>query len=171
MQEKRFLVALVLCFFWATAPVSAQDKLSFGQLTRQVLTDPTTWAPVALFWTAAEGDWNSSYNLFRSGKYIEKNPRFTLSGKSPDTPIGFWVGARKNAAFTAQELGWSVVSNAGIRVSERFLNKLYPRHQRFVTILGWTARITCAVILVKVDAGPHIVQWRRNNRLLEYQPK
>lgn len=170
MQKKRFLVAFVLCFFCGTTPVSAQDNFSVGQLTKEVVADPATWTPTSLFWVATQGDWNSSWVLFRQGGYIERNRDYTLSGKSYDTPISFGAGSRKIACASVGILGRSILVNVGAQASVHFLSQRFPAHKRFFTTIGWVVRIGGGVILGK-DALPHFTQWRRNNYLSRNQPK
>jgi len=163
MRNRCALLVLVLCFFCQDTPVYAQDRLSLSQLTKEVVTDKTTYVFAGLFWTATQGDWVSSQNWFRNG-YVERNPDFTISGKPCDLPVSFGAGNRKIVLFTAQIIGTTMLTNTGIRVGEHFLNKQYPGHKRLVAALGWIGRIGYGVILTKNNTVPHIVQWQKNTR-------
>ncbi len=128
------------------------------------MADPTTWAPVGLYWPATQGDWVSSWVLFRRGGYVEGNHEFTISGKSCDTPINFGAGSRKIAIYSAEILGYSILINASAQAGEHFLNKRFPAHKRFLATIGWIVRIGGGVVLAK-NALPHLAQWQKNGQL------
>src|SRR5712691_7913705 len=88
-----FLFVLSIVFVMPNI-VSAQTETRPNivlDFTKSVLLDPTTYAPAALSYTSQRMDWNSSQTLFKAG-WMEHNSRFTVSGRSDDTPISYEAG-------------------------------------------------------------------------------
>ena len=105
------LAAAVLVgeLLFAPALARAQDETPqrIWDLTRQVLVDPTTYAPAAISYEAMLWDWKTSQVLFANG-WVETNPRFTSSGRPNDAPVAYGPGiriVRREALSVLQYLG------------------------------------------------------------------
>jgi hypothetical protein len=123
------------------APVSAQEQPSlFGDTVKRVLLDPTTYAPAAIAYDATMRDWNTSQPLFRSG-YVERNQRFTLTGRPNDLPVSYGAGRSRITSDAMVNLEMSLVNNVTTAVVERALINRFPDHPKLVRTLGWIERV------------------------------
>jgi hypothetical protein len=142
-----------------------QNAASFlADLTRDVLFDPTTWAPASISFTATRLDWTSSQVFFRQG-ILERNPRFTVSGLSPGVPLGYGDGNRKILGDTLAILQMSVINNVSSNLIERVLLKNHPERGKLLRTLGWIERIAFASYWSHRLSAAHFEQWRTNERL------
>lgn len=168
-QTVRAGVVAILLLVLAVSPAVAQAREDeresvVEEVARRVALDPTTYAPAIIVFTANRLDWTSSQPLFRLG-YIEANPRFTLSGRPFDRPIGYAAGNRLIAQDSATLLAWSVANNAGSALIERVLIEKAPRHRKLIRTLGWIERIGFASFWAHRLSARHFEQWRANERL------
>src|SRR5690349_7740995 len=94
-QLRSFVGCLVLSLMIAPA-VRAQESTPspFIHALKLTILDPTTYPAPALYYDATMRDWNSSQPFFRNG-FVERNPRFTLSGVSGDTAISYGAGQQQ----------------------------------------------------------------------------
>jgi hypothetical protein len=172
-RRRAGLVAGAALLLLSTAPgtAAAQDgrendeREPFAQeVVRRVAIDPTTYAPAIIVFTANHLDWSSSQPLFRLG-YLEVNPRFTVSGRPVDRPIGYAEGNRRIAQDSATLFAWSVANNAGSAIIERALIDRAPRHRKLIRTLGWIERVAFASFWAHRLSARHFEQWRANERL------
>src|SRR5438067_2626827 len=74
---------------------SAQERPSpVTDTFKRVVLDPTTYAPAIIAYDATMRDWNTSQPFFRNG-YMERNERFTLTGRPNDVPISYTAGRNR----------------------------------------------------------------------------
>ena len=161
---RAIVVALMLL---AAASVSAQnqDRASFvPDVVKEVLLDPTTYAPAIVAWEATRLDWRSSQIFFQNGS-VEQNARFTVSGRGNDIAIGYALGNRQILTDAIANLQLSLVTNASARVMERLLMSRYPDHRKLLLTIGWIERSAMASYWsYRLSAG-HFRQWQENERL------
>jgi hypothetical protein len=165
---KRALVLLLLAM--AAAPGAAQsldtpgDPNSIWAVVKSVVLDPTTYAPAVISGTAAKLDWNSSQVFFEHG-FSERNPRFTISGRSGGEPISFEAGNQRIVADTLTVLQTSVIHNFGSQIVERVLVAKHPKHRKIIKTIGWIERMTVAAYWSYSLSAGHWQQWRTNSGL------
>ncbi len=135
-----------------------------GSLFKNVLSDPTTYAPAVLAFTAMRLDWDSSQPFFRNG-YQELNGRFTVNGVSGGPPLTYGAGNRKIAMDALWVLGMSALNNGSERLFERFLASRLPGHPKLVRVLGWAERTAFASWVAYSMSAGHFRQWQANERL------
>jgi hypothetical protein len=144
----------ILLFLMIAAPVSAQssesagDNNSFWNISKSVLLDPTTYAPAGISYTATRLDWNTSQPFFARG-FIERNPRFTITGLPNDVPLSHADGNKRILTDTlmyhadvcrAQSRAfslWSVCSSRRIR-----------KHRKIIKTIGWNRTGRVRIVLV-----------------------
>jgi hypothetical protein len=146
--------------------VSAQDRdrASFvPDVVKKVIVDPTTYAPAVVAWGATRLDWQSSQIFFRNGMF-EHNPRFTVSGRSGDTAIGYRAGNRQILTDAIANLRLSLVNNVSARVMERLLIPRYPNHRKLLRTIGWIERSAMASYWSYRLSADHFRQWQENQR-------
>src|SRR6187549_2099195 len=73
------------------AQENSKDSSAVADVIKGVVFDPTTYAPAFISYDATLKDWNTSQSFFQNG-YVERNPRFTLTGLSNDRPVSYVVG-------------------------------------------------------------------------------
>lgn len=134
------------------------------EVVKRVASDPTTYAPTIVVYTARQLDWSSSQVLFTHG-YAEANPRYTVSGRPNDAPIGYAAGNRRIARETLGLLGWSAGNNAASAAIEGVLIRRAPRHRRLIRTLGWIERTAFASYWGYRLSKPRFEQWRDNERI------
>lgn len=158
-----FFVALSLVL---AAPVaSAQDQSpSFVTDTfKKAILDPTTYAPALIVYDATMRDWNTSQPFFRNG-YLERNERYTISGRPNDIPLGYDAGRRQilwDAFLNAQV---SFANNMAARTFERKLKERYPHRRKLITVLSWAERIGFASLMAYKLSEGHYRQAAENRR-------
>ncbi len=144
-------------------PVYSEHPFTIGRLARQVLLDPTTYAPSVLAYTSTKLDWDTSQVFFRNG-YVEDNPRFTATGLAHDTPMSYSAGNRKILGDSLAILGGSLVNNVTDRLFEQYLLEKYPDHRKLVKALGWVERVSFASYWSYRLSAAHWSQWQWNQR-------
>lgn len=146
--------------------VSAQDQDAASivrDLVKQVVLDPTTYVPATVAWKATRLDWQSSQVFFEHG-WLERNLRFTVSGRADDTAIDYAAGNRQILRDNIGNLGMSLIHNASERTIERLLMARYPNHRKLLRTIGWIERSAVASWWsYRLSAG-HFRQWRENER-------
>jgi hypothetical protein len=164
-------LALAIILLCAAATASAQTPVErrsatgfVVDLTKDIVFDPTTWAPASLSFAATRLDWNSSQVFFRQG-VLERNPRFTVDGRSPGAPIGYGEGNRKILGDTLAILQMSAVNNVSTHLLERLLARRYPDRRKLLRTVSWIERIAFASYWSHRLSAAHFEQWRTNERL------
>src|SRR5262245_32502751 len=110
-------------------------------VVKDVLFDPTTYAPATLSYTSQRMDWNSSQVLFRAG-WMEHNWRYTVSGRPDDRPISYEAGNRQIRMSAVRQLQESLVNNVAAQIFERALAEQHPNHRKLFKTLSWVERIS-----------------------------
>jgi hypothetical protein len=170
----RLVLTLVLVFAGlAGSQAAAQVRTSVenpsvlgtaAQVAKDVVTDPTTYAPTAIFYTSMRLDWDSSQPLFRQG-FVEDNPRYTRNGLPHDLPISYGEGNRQILKDSLALLPTMAVNNVAARFGERALVARFPDHPRLIHALGWIERVSFSAYLSYQFSSRHFAQWRQNQRL------
>ena len=171
VRANRFAGAItMLCFLAIAAPVCAQsqesggDNNSFWNISKSVLLDPTTYVPVGISYTATKLDWNTSQPFFRQG-FVERNPRFTISGLGSDVPLSYDAGNKRIIADSLMVLQMSAINNLGTQVFERMLIAKNPEHRNLIRTIGWVERIAFSSYFSYRLSEQHWRQWRENEQL------
>ena len=95
MAFRAVLTAIVLVFASALASAQTAERRPFAwEVARAVLVDPTTYAPALISYESMRQDWKTSQVLFAYG-WLEQNPRFTISGRANDVPLGYSEGSSR----------------------------------------------------------------------------
>ncbi len=144
-------------------PVYSERPFTIGRLAKQVLLDPTTYAPSVLAYTSTKLDWDTSQVFFRNG-YVEDNPRFTATGLAHDTPMSYGAGNHKILGDSLAILGGSLANNVTDRLFEQYLMEKYPDHRKLVKTLGWIERVSFASYWSYRLSAAHWSQWQWNQR-------
>jgi len=163
---RRHLAVLTLFALFGTWSASAQDRvneLTVPSVLKQVLLDPTTYVPTIVAWQATRLDWQSSQPFFQNG-WFERNARFTVSGRSNDTPITYAEGNRQILVDAVANIQLSLINNISARVTERLLIPRYPNHPRLIRAIGWLERSAMASYLTYRLSAEHFRQWQDNER-------
>ena len=144
---------------------SAQERPSFvREVFKEVVLDPTTYAPAAIAYDATLRDWKSSQPFF-ARSYFERNERFTISGRPNDFPVSYAVGRNRILADALLDVQASAVNNMATRAFERALIERFPHRRKLVRTLGWIERISFASFLSYKLSAPHYRQASQNQRL------
>ncbi len=156
---------VALSVILAAPTVSAQDQRPsvFADTFKKALLDPTTYAPAVIVYDATMRDWNSSQPFFRRG-YLERNERYTLSGRPNDVPLGYFAGRRQilwDGFLNAQV---SFANNVAARAFERRLKDRFPEHGKLITVLSWAERIGFASFMSYRLSEAHYRQAADNRR-------
>ena len=133
-------------------------------VARSVLIDPTTYAPAVISYESMLQDWKTSQVLFSHG-WLERNPRFTVSGRRDDVPVAYGEGASRIRGAALRVLQYSALNNAGVGIVERLLVARYPRRKTFIRTLSWVERISFASLLAYSNSADHLRQASVNRRL------
>jgi hypothetical protein len=144
-------------------PVSSERPWSFWHTTKQIMLDPTTYAPAAIAYESTKLDWDTSQVFFRNG-YVEGNSRFTIDGQPNSTPMPYGRGDRKIMMDTLQILGGSMAHNFVERSMEQVLLEKYPDHPKLVKTLGWIERSVFASYWSYRLSSAHFRQWNWNKQ-------
>jgi len=163
-----FCVAFAALTLLWTSSASAQDPPAasvVSDIVKEVVLDPTTYAPAIVAYGATRLDWESSQVFFQHG-FVEHNARYTVSGVSDSVAISHRAGNRRIATDSLTVLvQLSLVHNVTERVIERVLIRRYPSHQKFFRVVGLVERIVGASYLSIALSAKHVRQWQENNRL------
>jgi hypothetical protein len=147
-----------------TTRVSTSERpWSFWRTTKQIVLDPTTYAPAAISYGSTKLDWDTSQVFFRNG-YVEGNGRFTIDGTPNSTPLSYGRGDRKIMMDTLQILGGSMAHNFIERSMEQVLLEKYPDHPKLVKTLGWIERSAFASYWSYRLSSAHFRQWKWNQQ-------
>jgi hypothetical protein len=163
-KARPFRLAVIALALLLSRSAFAQDpdSRSFApDVLRRVVLDPTLYAPAIIGWGATRLDWNSSQTFFRNG-FVEENPRFTISGRPADTPIGYGAGNRKILRDALATLPASLINNVTSQVIAGVLTRRYPTHRKVVRTIGWIERSSLAAYLSYRLSGDHLRQWQTN---------
>ena len=165
------ILSRVLVVAWTMLVASSsvfaqeQDHASFlSGMVKQVILDPTTYAPAIVAWEATRLDWRSSQSFFQHG-LLEHNSRFTVSGRGDDIAISYGAGNRQILWDAMANLQVSLVHNVTDRVIERVLLRRHPQHPTLVRTIGWIERSAVASYLSYRQSAGHFRQWQENDRL------
>jgi hypothetical protein len=159
-----FLLFSAGVFSFPPSNATAQDQQQPSSLTtlvKQVVLDPTTYAPAVIAYDATVRDWNTSQPFFRNG-FMELNPRFTISGLPNDVPVSYSDGRRRILSDAVGNLGLSLFNNFTERVFERTLMTRYPEHRKLVRTAGWIERLAFGASMSYVLSAQHYRQARSN---------
>jgi hypothetical protein len=167
-------ILLVLMISVLATPAAAQDRdrdvradeNTVWSVAKGVLLDPTTYAPAAVSYTATKLDWNTSQVFFQNG-FVERNPRFTVTGRSGDAPISFQAGNSRILGDSLAILQISALHNAGSQVLERVLLAKNPEHRKLIKTLGWVERIAVSSYWSYTLSEQHWRQWRANQDMAQ----
>jgi hypothetical protein len=156
------VLAGLLCVASSKANAQEPEHSSFaGSMVKQVLLDPTTYAPSIIAYDATMRDWNTSQPFFRNG-FMEHNSRFTISGRDNDFPVPYAEGKRRILADAAANLGMSALNNLTGRVFERMLTERFPEHRKMVRAASWIERISFGVYMSYMLSKDHYRQAELN---------
>ncbi len=161
------IVAIVLAVLTAVAAAGQAQETSrpvVWDVARDVLLDPTTYAPAVILYEAIHWDWETSQVLFARG-WVEANPRFTNSGRPNDTPVSYREGRRMIRGTALTILGYSVVNNVAAVTGARLLETRYPSHKKLIRALSWIERIGFASFVTYRNSADHVRQARTNRRI------
>ena len=160
------LAPVFAALLW-TSDASAQVKEpspSSSSVLQTVLRDPATYVPAAIKFSAMRLDWESSQVFFQHG-FVERNARFTVSGRSNDPAVSHGAGTRKIAADSLAFLGQTASENLAVRMIEHVLIQHYPEHRKAWHVVGHVGRIVGTSYLSYASSMGHLRQWRRNEQL------
>ena len=161
-----FVIGLVVLMWLVASAAPAQDQAPRSlvpDVVKQVLLDPTTYAPAIVAWSATRLDWQTSQVFFQHG-WTEHNARFTASGLGDDTAMSYGAGNRQILTDAFANLQISLVNNASSRVMEGLLIPRYPSHRRLLRAVGWIERSAMASYLSYRLSADHFRQWQENGR-------
>lgn len=162
MRTALIAVLLAASLSAVAAPARAQ---SFGEqarsVAREVLTDPTTYAPAVACEIGKSLDWVSSQRFFAAG-YVEDNPYYTVSGFPHDRPVSRGTGHTINLEVSLGVLASSIANNAAVGVASRALAARWPRHRRLFRVASVVERVAFAAGTGYLNSARNFRQWRRN---------
>jgi len=166
----RFICSAVCALTLLLSPVyaSAQgqndttEQPSFlRDVAKRVFLDPTTYAPAILGYDATRRDWKSSQPFFQNG-FIERNPRFTISGRGNDLAVTYGEGNRRIFNDAIANFEMSLMNNATDALFERVLADRYPNHRKLIRTLGWVEKSAFASYMSYKLSAAHYRQWQQN---------
>ena len=149
--------------FFAVFVLCAQTLFA-QSLAMDIVTDPTTYIPMATFYTGERLDWNSSQPHFARGG-VEVNARFTQSGLPYSRPLSYGDGNRLIVRDTLQIGALSAANNLVMHLIERRMAATPEQHAAWKR-LSRVERITVASALAFGLSSAHFQQWRSNTRSL-----
>ena len=159
------VLSLAMICGGAVSGLAAQEQDSSSSFVKdvikQVVIDPTTYAPSAIAYDATIRDWKTSQPFFRSG-FVEHNSRYTISGLPNDVPLHNRDGNRRIFVDAVATLGMSAAHNALERTIERGLLTRYPNHGRLIGVMGWIERVSFGVGTAYVLSIEHYRQAQAN---------
>jgi hypothetical protein len=159
------IVTVLLGLAPALARAQADEPRTFAwDVARATLIDPTTYAPTLIWYAAIRQDWKTSQILFANG-WLEQNPRFTISGRVNDVPVGYDEGMKRIRGTALTVFQYSAANNVGAGIVERLLVARYPQRKRLIRALSWAERIAFASLLTYRTSAEHLRQASNNRRL------
>lgn len=148
--------------------VAQEERKTSGSIVwsaaKSVLFDPSTYAPAVISYKAQRLDWDTSQVLFQAG-WVERNPRFTVSGRPNDAPISYAAGNRLIRQDAVDLLKTSLLNNVTVAITERALSARFPEHRKLFRVLGWIERISFASYVSYLASVEHFRQVDRNRQL------
>jgi hypothetical protein len=158
---------IVLLLTVLASSARAQEQPSVGDaakdVAKRVVLDPTTYAPAIIAYDATVRDWKSSQVFFANG-YVERNPRFTFSGRPYDVPVGYGDGKQRILGDAFRTFQVSLIHNVTESIIERTLVTRYPEHRKLFRVLGWIERSAASSYLAYMLSNQHYRQWRFNEQ-------
>ncbi len=170
--QPRSIARLVVCVLVAlltvlAASARAQEQPSVGDaakdVAKRVVLDPTTYAPAVIAYDATMRDWKSSQVFFANG-FVERNPRFTFTGRPYDVPVSYGLGKQRILGDAFKTFQVSLIHNVTENIIERTLITRYPEHRKVFRVLGWIERSAAGSYLAYVLSNQHYRQWRVNEQ-------
>lgn len=156
------IVVMVLGLSSVSAAAQEEERRPFSwDVARDVLFDPTTYAPAIISHEAIRQDWKTSQVLFANG-WLEQNPRFTVSGKANDVPVSYQEGSKRIRRAALTTLQYSAINNVGAQVAERLLVTRFPHRKKLIRTLSWVERIAFASVLAYTNSADHFRQASAN---------
>jgi hypothetical protein len=165
-QLRTFAACVVLslvCVPFARAQESTPS--TFGRALKLTVLDPTTYAAPILYFDSTVRDWNTSQVFFRNG-FVERNPRFTVSGLPGDPPLSYGAGRAQITKDAFAVLGVSAVHNFSSQMITQALQTRYPEHRKLIAVIGWAERIGVSSWMSYQVAMPHYRQTQRNQQMI-----
>lgn len=159
-----FCLILLTGFGQKTMAQEEQVGQIFKNTAKNVVLDPTTYAPTVLSWFSKKLDWDSSQIFFRNG-YVEANPDFTVNGLPYDKPISHSTGNVRIIKISLPVLSLSVLNNFAISMPERILIRRHPSHKKLIKSISWIDKIAMASYFSYKYSQPNFSQWQTNNRM------
>jgi hypothetical protein len=162
------LVALALLPLLRTTPAIAQEQQksqpsAVAATLRSAVRDATSYTPALVKYGAMHLDWESSQIFFRHG-FMERNPRYTVSGLANDLPIDRQAGRKRIAVDSLKVLAYSVPQDLAERAIERTLIRLFPAHRKVFVLAGRIGRVATSTYLSYAVSAVHFRQWQRNEQ-------
>jgi hypothetical protein len=133
----------------------------------RVLKDPTTWALPPIVYATHRLDWDSSQKLFAYG-YLERNDKFTLTGRVDDLPISHAAGKRRILRASAATIGRSMLNNGICAIVEHKLIERAPHRRKLIRTLGWIERSLVTSYWTYRLTHNQVTQWQNNERVLAH---
>lgn len=157
-------VPLVLATAQFASAQEADRPSAIADIVKGVVFDPTTYGPALISYDATMRDWKTSQPFFRNG-FVERNARFTVSGRSNDTAVSYTVGRNQIVRDTLTTFGTSAVQNLTSRIVEHALLARYPEHRKMVKTIGWIQRIGVGSLVSYQLSAAHYRQAGQNAAL------
>lgn len=157
------IVLLLLPAAGAAQPAEEPRPMAWD-VARAVLIDPTTYAPALIAHEAMTRDWKTSQVLFAHG-WVERNPRFTISGRPNDVPISYAAGNGIIHREALKMFQYSALNNAAVGVGERLLASRYPSRKKLIRTVAWIERIGYASFVAYRNSADHFRQAAENRRV------
>jgi hypothetical protein len=165
MRRAAVSASFVAVLFALAPPAHGQEQPpGLGDALKKAVLDPTTYIPAAIAYDATMRDWNTSQPMFRIG-YLERNERYTISGRPNDRPMSYADGRRQILKDALMNVEVSLAANITSRMFERGLIQRYPHRRKLVRTLGWIQRIALASFLSYRLSEAHYRQAEENRRL------
>ena len=139
-----------------------------GDIAKRVVIDPTTYLPAIVAYDAERRDWQTSQPFFQHG-YLERNPRFTLSGLPNSQPLSYSAGNRQVLLDALLGVETSVVNNVASNAIERALVQRYPEHRKLWRAISWAERISFASYMTYHLSVEHYRQAQWNGQVAQQQ--
>ena len=158
------VMALALMPVAASGQAREPNRPGVWDVARDILIDPTTYAPAVISYEAIHWDWKTSQVLFAHG-WVEANPRFTVSGKPNDVPVTYVAGRRIIRGTALSVFQRSMMNNLAAGIGARVLTARYPSHKKLIRTLSWIERIGFATLVTYRNSADHLRQAGTNRRL------
>jgi hypothetical protein len=143
---------------------NAEQPSFLLDVVKRVAFDPTTYAPAILGYDATIRDWKSSQPFFQNG-FLERNPRFTISGRASDLAVSYEEGNRRIFSDAMANLEMSLMNNVTNTVFEHVLAERYPNHRKLIRTLGWIEKSAFASYMSYRLSAAHYRQWQANEQM------